>query len=497
MDGHAVSEMDGLLALARGALAGAFGIAAVSKLRRPARLREAIDGLGLRRLHGVISALLPPAELLVGLALLWADSAWMGAIGALVLLVGFTIVTGVNLARGRAPDCGCFGQRHSTPVGIPTLVRNQALIAVAGLVAVRGPASSGPDVLAWLGGVAETRRAALVIVIPLVALLSLSLPHLLDRITSRVRSRYEPLGSGGAVLPPGGLEKTSPSGNGDARGWLGSPRIELTIGMATYDDFDGVYFTLQALRLYQDLQNTELVVVDNYGSPATKDLVERWVNGRYILARDAVGTAAPRNVVFSEAAGDAVLCCDSHVLFQSGVVSRLRSFYRGHPDSEDLLQGPLMYDDGHLIATHLEPVWRDQMWGIWAVDPRGLDPEGEPFDVPMQGLGAFSCRRPAWPGFNPHFRGFGGEEGYIHEKFRQAGARTLCLPWLRWMHRFARPGGIRFPLTVEDKLRNYLIGHAELGLDNAPLLEHFSRYLPKGSLQTVLNDALGQSTPAR
>ena len=38
--------------------------------------------------------------------------------------------------------------------------------------------------------------------------------------------------------------------------------VALTIGMATYDDFDGVYFTLQALRLYQDLLDTELLVVD-------------------------------------------------------------------------------------------------------------------------------------------------------------------------------------------------------------------------------------------
>ena len=44
--------------------------------------------------------------------------------------------------------------------------------------------------------------------------------------------------------------------------------IELTIGMATYNDFDGVYFTLQALRLYQDLEQTELLVIDNYGCHA-------------------------------------------------------------------------------------------------------------------------------------------------------------------------------------------------------------------------------------
>src|SRR5919197_369876 len=134
--------------------------------------------------------------------------------------------------------------------------------------------------------------------------------------------------------------------------------IAPTIGMATYDDFDGVYFRLQALRLY--------------------------------------------------------------------------AFYRDNPDCEDLLQGPLVYDDLENISTHFDPVWRGQMWGIWATDPRGRDPDGEPFEIPMQGMGAFSCRKSAWLGFNPRFRGFGGEEGYIHEKFRQAGRRTLCLPWLRW-----------------------------------------------------------------
>ena len=53
----------------------------------------------------------------------------------------------------------------------------------------------------------------------------------------------------------------------------------LTIGMAAYNDFNGVYFTLQSLRLYQDLQDTELLVVDNYGCQNTKQLVEGWVHG--------------------------------------------------------------------------------------------------------------------------------------------------------------------------------------------------------------------------
>ena len=266
--------------------------------------------------------------------------------------------------------------------------------------------------------------------------------------------------------------------------------VALTIGMATYDDFDGVYFTLQALRLYQDLQGTELLVVDNYGCDDTRNFVEHWATGRYVRATDVVGTAAPRGRVFREAQGEAVLCCDSHVLFAQGAIGRLKAFYRDHPECTDLLQGPLVYDDLDNLATHSDPVWRGQMWGVWATDPRGRDPDGEPFDIPMQGLGAFSCRKDAWLGFNPRFRGFGGEEGYIHEKFRRAGRRTLCLPWLRWSHRFSRPRGVPYPLTVEDKLRNYLIGHAELGLDLRPIVAHFAEFLSAETIAGVMSDAL-------
>lgn len=272
--------------------------------------------------------------------------------------------------------------------------------------------------------------------------------------------------------------------------------VALTIGMATYNDFDGVYFTLQALRLYQDLEDTELLVVDNYGCDATRTIVKHWVNGRYIRATELVGTAAPRDRVFREARGKAVLCCDSHILFVPGAIAKLKAYYRKHPETIDLLQGPLLHDDLRSISTHFEPEWSEQMWGVWGTDPRGMKLKGEPFDIPMQGLGVFSCRKAAWPGFNPAFRGFGGEEGYIHEKFRQRGGRTLCLPWLRWVHRFARPNGIPYPLSVEDKFRNYLIGHAELGLDLEPVREHFAKHLRPESFARVQEEARLAGTKA-
>jgi hypothetical protein len=122
------------------------------------------------------------------------------------------------------------------------------------------------------------------------------------------------------------------------------------------------------------------------------------------------------------------------------------------------------------------------MYGCWATDERGKDFEAPPFDIPMQGLGVFSCRRAAWPGFNARFRGFGGEEGYIHEKFRQNGGRTLCLPFLRWMHRFRRPMGVPYSNRWEDRVRNYLIGFRELGLPTAELESHY---------REILGDAAG------
>ena len=264
----------------------------------------------------------------------------------------------------------------------------------------------------------------------------------------------------------------------------------LTVGMATYDDFNGVYFTLQALRLYHDMQDVELLVVDNFGCETTRSLVEGWTGGRYLLRKDVQGTAAPRDLVFREATGEVVLCCDSHVLFQSGVIARLKQFYRDNPECNDLLQGPMVYDDLQTISTHLDPVWREEFFGTWATDPRALDPESAPFEIPMQGLGVFACRRSAWLGFNPRFRGFGGEEGYIHEKFRQAGRRTLCVPWLRWLHRFGRPSGVPYRLTLDDKFRNYLIGHSELGLDLAPILTHFAGRLAEATMAAIAHEVL-------
>jgi hypothetical protein len=260
---------------------------------------------------------------------------------------------------------------------------------------------------------------------------------------------------------------------------------KLTIGMATYDDYDGVYFSIQAIRLFHPeiLDQVEFTVIDNHpdgaaGEPLKK--LEDWIqNYRYLPYTEAQGTAV-RDRLFAEAGGEFVLCMDSHVFIAPGALKRLFDYFDANPDSIDLLQGPLLSDDLKSISTHFAPGWRRGMYGTWAKEPVGLDPDAPPFDIPMQGLGLFACRGAAWPGFNPLFRGFGGEEGYIHEKFRQRGGRTLCLPFLRWVHRFSRPAGVPYRNKWEDRFRNYLIGFNELGLPTEELEAHTIEIMGEG-----------------
>ena len=265
-----------------------------------------------------------------------------------------------------------------------------------------------------------------------------------------------------------------------------TPRREprkLTIGMATYDDYDGVYFSLQALRLYHPeiIEKSNFLVIDNRPdgpcAEGLKALEDTTPHYRYVPFNSYSGTAASKNLVFAEANSEFVLCLDCHVFVVPGALRRLLEYFEAHPGTVDLLQGPLVHDDLATIATHFRPAWSSGMYGCWDMDERGRDPDAPPFDIPMQGMGLFACRRAVWPGFNARFRGFGGEEGYIHEKFRQNGGRTLCLPFLRWMHRFRRPMGVPYTNRWEDRARNYLIGLRELGLPTAELESHYCELL--------------------
>jgi len=102
-----------------------------------------------------------------------------------------------------------------------------------------------------------------------------------------------------------------------------------------------------------------------------------------------------------------------------------------------------------------------------------ISENSEPFQIPANGLGVFSCMKHAWLGFNENFKEFGGEEGYIHIKYAKAGYKTICLPYLRWWHRFGRPDGVKYLRSLDSKLKNYIFGFQELGLNLESIRFHF------------------------
>ncbi|MFL5831241.1 MAG: MauE/DoxX family redox-associated membrane protein [Solirubrobacteraceae bacterium] len=129
--------------IARLVLAAIFAAAAAGKLIDYAGTREAVLQFGAPRLVApVLAFLFPAVELAAATLLLIAPTASAGAITSLALLGVFSAVIASNLARGRRPDCHCFGALHSAPAGPGVLARNAALVGLAALVLVVGGHSS-------------------------------------------------------------------------------------------------------------------------------------------------------------------------------------------------------------------------------------------------------------------------------------------------------------------------------------------------------------------
>jgi len=82
-------------------------------------------------------------------------------------------------------------------------------------------------------------------------------------------------------------------------------------------------------------------------------------------------------------------------------------------------------------------------------------------------------------------RGFGGEEGYIHEKYKLEGKETICLPFLRWNHRFAKPSGTPYKLDVKQRFRNYMIAFKEVGKDTQEVIDNFTPVVPADYINEV------------
>jgi methylamine dehydrogenase accessory protein MauD len=144
--------MAAALLIARLILFFVFAIAGLAKcFNRSGTQRMLVDFGAPKSLAVPLSFLLPLVEVAVAAALIPSQTAWWGGVAALILLLSFVGAMVANLARGRAPDCQCFGQLHAEPIGVSTISRNIVLAFVAGIVAWN-PSNAGPSMLGWLNG---------------------------------------------------------------------------------------------------------------------------------------------------------------------------------------------------------------------------------------------------------------------------------------------------------------------------------------------------------
>ena len=265
--------------------------------------------------------------------------------------------------------------------------------------------------------------------------------------------------------------------------------------MPCYNDYSGAWFTTQALRLNHTSSDMEFLIVDTKGDDTLKTFVTTWgkENCRYVREVEPHGTAPAKNKVFEHATGEFVLCIDSHVLFMPDSISSLLQYLKDNPDFDGLGYGVLVYDNLADCSVKMEPVWRGHMWGIWAKNIKIDKVPSEPFEIWGHGGGCFLSRRDAWLGFHKDFRGFGGEEGYLPEKYRKHGKKVLCLPFLKWVHRFGTPIGTGYSLQLQDRIRNYLIGFRELGLDTKPIFDHFGQAETDKVMQSLGQDIVIKS----
>jgi uncharacterized membrane protein YphA (DoxX/SURF4 family) len=155
-----------------------FALAGLGKLPRRAQFEDAVRGYRLvpDRLAPRIARWLPVVELAAGALLLVG----LGTVPVAALLGAFLVVfTGavaINLARGRAIDCGCYGAGPSRTIGLPTLVRNLGLLAMAVVVTAEAPAAFALDSVLGLGSRHDvsSRNAVGLLVAATVAVLSFS-----------------------------------------------------------------------------------------------------------------------------------------------------------------------------------------------------------------------------------------------------------------------------------------------------------------------------------
>jgi thiol-disulfide isomerase/thioredoxin len=188
--------MELVFIIGRLCLAIVFLVAAITKLADQDGSRRALEGFGLRGGLGLLtSRALPVTELFIALALIPTATASLGAVAAALLLLTFVAAMTINLVQGRKPDCHCFGQLHSRPIGWKSVFSNLGLAGIAVLIALGSPFSSQWSTVDLFGHITVTGRLLLVLGVAALFLLVVAIDYLrrILRYQSDLSRRFDAL----------------------------------------------------------------------------------------------------------------------------------------------------------------------------------------------------------------------------------------------------------------------------------------------------------------
>lgn len=140
--------MDVVLILIRLFLFGVFALAGIGKLMDAEGSESAARSFGVP--DGFVKLVgrgLPVIEIFVAILFLFSGTAWLAAIFGLLLILVFIGGMLFQIAKGNAPDCHCFGQIHSEPVGSSSVIRNCLFGLLALFLVAQGVSGQGPAIL--------------------------------------------------------------------------------------------------------------------------------------------------------------------------------------------------------------------------------------------------------------------------------------------------------------------------------------------------------------
>lgn len=191
-------------------------LAGVGKLLDLSGSEKAVKGFGFPyELAKPISIFLPVIEIVIAVLLLFIATSWIGAVLGFLLLLAFIVGMVVQISKGNAPDCHCFGQIHSEPVGKTSLIRNIGFAILALLLVSQGREYQGASLSANSNDMVQA-----VLILGILALLAVAVFYLKKILEQQVQiqRRIEV------------LELVSRDGASVEREDAGSPAESLPIG---------------------------------------------------------------------------------------------------------------------------------------------------------------------------------------------------------------------------------------------------------------------------